>query len=92
MSPPLASIQSIAYTVEPMNTKRRTSFTTIDLDKLGKQVGFVMIPHSPHDDAWGVTRVPIAVIPRLRVIRVLTSRRELVVLMVIYFSQTWERS
>ena len=39
-----------------------TAFTTIDLDKPGKQVGFLMIPHSPHDDAWGVTRVPLAVI------------------------------
>jgi N-alpha-acetyl-L-2,4-diaminobutyrate deacetylase len=35
---------------------------TIDLDSPGKQVGFVMFPHSPHEDAWGVTRVPIAVI------------------------------
>ena len=35
---------------------------TVDLDKPGKQVGFVMIPHSTHDDAWGVTRLPIAVI------------------------------
>src|SRR3990170_990724 len=41
---------------------RSTAFTTIDLDKPGKHVGFVMIPHSPHDDAWGVTRLPIAVI------------------------------
>ncbi|MBL8907105.1 MAG: succinylglutamate desuccinylase/aspartoacylase family protein [Rhizobiales bacterium] len=40
----------------------RTAFTTIDFDKPGKQIGFVMIPHSPHDDAWGVTRIPIAVI------------------------------
>lgn len=48
--------------MERMTTSRRTAFTTIDLDKPGKQVGFVMIPHSPHDDAWGVTRVPIAVI------------------------------
>ncbi len=39
-----------------------TAFLTVDLDKAGKQVGFLMIPHSPHDDAWGVTRVPIAVI------------------------------
>ncbi len=38
------------------------AFTDIDLDRPGKQVGFVMIPHSPHDDAWGVTRLPIAVI------------------------------
>ncbi len=40
----------------------RTAFFTVDLDKSGKQIGFIMIPHSPHDDAWGVTRVPIAVI------------------------------
>ena len=39
-----------------------TAFTTIDLDRPGKSVGFVMIPHSPHDDAWGVTRIPLAVI------------------------------
>jgi N-alpha-acetyl-L-2,4-diaminobutyrate deacetylase len=39
-----------------------TAFTTVDFDKAGKQVGFVMIPHSPHDDAWGVTRLPIAII------------------------------
>lgn len=41
---------------------RSTAFTTIDLDAPGKHVGFVMIPHSPHGDAWGVTRIPIAVI------------------------------
>ncbi len=39
-----------------------TAFTTIDIDEPGRQVGFVMIPHSPHDDAWGVTRIPIGVI------------------------------
>ena len=39
-----------------------SAFTTVDLDKAGKQVGFLMIPHSPHDDAWGVTRIPLAVI------------------------------
>jgi len=31
----------------------------LDFDRAGKQVGFIMIPHSPHDDAWGVTRVPL---------------------------------
>ena len=41
---------------------RTTAFTTIDFDRSGKQVGFVMIPHSPDDDAWGVTRLPVAVI------------------------------
>lgn len=45
------------------NTPRPSSaFTTVDLDKAGKQIGFLMIPHSPNDDAWGVTRVPLAVI------------------------------
>lgn len=39
-----------------------TAFTTVDFERPGKQVGFVMIPHSPHDDAWGVTRLPLAVI------------------------------
>ena len=39
-----------------------TAFATVDLDKPGKQTGFVMIPHSPHEDAWGVTRIPIGVI------------------------------
>jgi predicted deacylase len=39
-----------------------TAFLTVDPGKAGRQVGFLMIPHSPHDDAWGVTRVPVAVI------------------------------
>jgi predicted deacylase len=39
-----------------------TARTTIDFDRTGKQIGFVDIPHSPHDDAWGATRVPLAVI------------------------------
>lgn len=38
------------------------AFTNIDFGKPGRQVGFVSIPHSPHDDAWGVTRIPVAVI------------------------------
>jgi N-alpha-acetyl-L-2,4-diaminobutyrate deacetylase len=38
------------------------AFTAIDFDRQGRQIGWVMFPHSPHDDAWGVTRVPIAVI------------------------------
>ena len=39
-----------------------SAFVTVDFDKPGKQVGFVMVPHSPHDDAWGATRVPIGII------------------------------
>ena len=39
-----------------------TARTTIDFERTGKQTGFVDIPHSPHEDAWGATRIPIAVI------------------------------
>lgn len=39
-----------------------TYFLDIDLDRPGKHCGFVYFPHSPHDDAWGTVRVPIAVI------------------------------
>lgn len=39
-----------------------SAFATVDFERAGKQVGLIMIPHSPHDDAWGVTRIPIAVI------------------------------
>jgi hypothetical protein len=39
-----------------------TAFCTIDLDAPGKRAGLIMIPHSPHDDAWGATPVPVAVI------------------------------
>lgn len=37
-------------------------FSTVDFDAPGRQTGFIRIPHSPHDDAWGVTQVPVAVI------------------------------
>jgi predicted deacylase len=35
---------------------------TVDFDKPGKQTDFIQVPHSVHDDAWGVIPVPIAVI------------------------------
>jgi len=35
---------------------------TVDFDKPGKQTGFIQVPHSSHDDAWGVVPVPVAVI------------------------------
>lgn len=54
---------SIASAARPKSTSRPSSaFLTVDFDREGKQTGFLMIPHSPHDDAWGATRVPIAVI------------------------------
>ncbi|MDQ6435634.1 succinylglutamate desuccinylase/aspartoacylase family protein [Mesorhizobium sp. LHD-90] len=39
-----------------------TARTAIDFDRSGKQIGFVDIPHSPHEDAWGATRIPLAVV------------------------------
>jgi N-alpha-acetyl-L-2,4-diaminobutyrate deacetylase len=35
---------------------------TVDFDKDGKQSGFFNLPLSVHDDAWGLVRVPLAVI------------------------------
>ncbi len=46
----------------PATVRPSTAFLTIDIDKPGKSSGFLMIPHSPDDDAWGATRVPVAVI------------------------------
>ena len=46
----------------PTAVRPSSAFTTVDLDREGKRVGFLMIPHSPNDDAWGATRVPLAVI------------------------------
>ncbi len=42
--------------------RKSTAFTDIDFEQQGKQTGFLHIPHSPHEDAWGVTRIPLAVI------------------------------
>lgn len=42
--------------------KRSTLRATVDFDKPGKQTGFVQLPLSVHDDAWGVIPIPIAVI------------------------------
>ncbi len=44
------------------NPNCATAFTEIDLDAPGRQVGFLHIPHSPHDDAWGTVRIPLAVL------------------------------
>ena len=37
-------------------------FSEIDFKRDGKQVSYLNVPHSPHDDAWGVLPIPIAVI------------------------------
>jgi len=46
----------------PPDRPAGNAFATVDFDKPGRQAGFVMFPHSPHDDAWGVTRLPIGII------------------------------
>jgi N-alpha-acetyl-L-2,4-diaminobutyrate deacetylase len=43
-------------------TRKSTAFTSLDYECGGKQLGFVNIPHSPHEDAWGVTPVPIGIV------------------------------
>ncbi|MDX1529607.1 MAG: succinylglutamate desuccinylase/aspartoacylase family protein, partial [Gammaproteobacteria bacterium] len=35
---------------------------SVDYDKAGKQYGYLSIPHSRDDSAWGSLRMPIAVI------------------------------
>jgi N-alpha-acetyl-L-2,4-diaminobutyrate deacetylase len=55
-------IREGAEILNSIRSNSRTAFTTVDFDQTGKHLGYLMIPHSPHDDAWGVTRVPIAVI------------------------------
>ena len=39
-----------------------TVSTAVDFDRDGKQTGYLTIPHSPHEDAWGATRLPVCVI------------------------------
>jgi predicted deacylase len=40
--------------------------TEVDFACEGRQTGFLDLPHSAHDDAWGVLRVPLGVIARGR--------------------------
>ncbi|WEX10890.1 succinylglutamate desuccinylase/aspartoacylase family protein [Chelativorans sp. AA-79] len=42
--------------------RKSTAFATVDFDREGRQAGHIHIPHSPHTDAWGATRIPIAVV------------------------------
>ena len=39
-----------------------TASTDIDFEKDGKQIGFVNLPLSVHEDAWGVVPIPLTVI------------------------------
>jgi predicted deacylase len=42
--------------------QKTSIFTEIDFEKSGKQAGFLRLPHSPHEDAWGVIPIPVCVI------------------------------
>ncbi len=33
----------------------------VDFDRRGRQLGELRLPHSPHEDAWGVIPIPVAV-------------------------------
>lgn len=59
---PLPRLGDSRKLVSPRHRQSATAFTQIDFDRLGRQIGFVHIPQSPHDDAWGTVRVPIAVL------------------------------
>ncbi|AVG42772.1 succinylglutamate desuccinylase [Achromobacter insolitus] len=48
--------------VPARNPHCATAFTDIDLDAPGRQAGFLHIPQSPHEDAWGTVRIPMAVL------------------------------
>jgi N-alpha-acetyl-L-2,4-diaminobutyrate deacetylase len=45
-----------------MERRPSSAFTAIDFDRKGRQVGHVSFPHSPDEDAWGVTQVPLAIL------------------------------
>jgi len=51
-------VDGVAATLQTKTMLR----ATVDFDRPGKQTGFIQVPHSVHDDAWGVIPVPIAVI------------------------------
>jgi predicted deacylase len=58
---PLLRDRRVAH-LPARNPHCATAFTDIDLDAPGRQAGFLHIPQSPHDDAWGTVRIPMAVL------------------------------
>ena len=45
-----------------MSAPKSTIRDPIDYDKPGRQVGHLLLPHSPHSDAWGTIAIPIVFI------------------------------
>lgn len=57
----LRRLSTIHPSIGPSVT-RSIGYTDVDFDRPGKQVGFLNLPSSGHDDAWGVIRIPLTVI------------------------------
>nr|WP_099060950.1 succinylglutamate desuccinylase/aspartoacylase family protein [Rhizobium sp. ACO-34A] len=58
----LTVVKSEAKVRRVATPRRNSVFTSIDLDRDGKQIGYFSVPQSPHDDAWGTVQVPLAVV------------------------------
>ena len=58
----LSVVKSEASGRKLVTPRRNSIFTTIDLDRQGKQIGYFCVPQSPHEDAWGTVQVPLAVV------------------------------
>jgi N-alpha-acetyl-L-2,4-diaminobutyrate deacetylase len=58
----LSVVKSEASGRKLVTPRRNGIFTTIDLDRQGKQIGYFCVPQSPHEDAWGTVQVPLAVV------------------------------
>jgi N-alpha-acetyl-L-2,4-diaminobutyrate deacetylase len=58
----LTVVKSDGSQRKSVTPRRNSVFTSIDLNRPGKQIGYFSIPQSPHDDAWGTVQVPLAVV------------------------------
>lgn len=58
----MALVERVRSERRVVERRRNSVFTTIDLERDGKQIGFFNVPQSPHDDAWGTVQVPLAVV------------------------------
>lgn len=58
----LTVVKSEQVTRKVTTPRRHSIFSSIDLDRDGKQIGYFNVPQSPHDDAWGTVQVPLAVV------------------------------
>ncbi len=58
----MALVKRVRSERSPVQPRRNSVFSTVDLARDGKQIGFFHVPQSPHDDAWGTVQVPLAVV------------------------------